>query len=76
MFEAPAATSHRQSEREPAMQTTGRGNEGLMLLVPIGVIVFFMVYTNGGVESVLETIDGALRGVFAAAGDAIAGWFS
>jgi hypothetical protein len=58
------------------MQTTGRGNEGLMLLVPIGLVLLFVVYTNGGVESVLEKIDDALRGMFVTAGDTIAGWFS
>ncbi len=58
------------------MQTTGRGNEGFMLLVPIGLIVLFVIYTNGGVESVLEKVDAAVRGMFSTAGDTIAGWFS
>lgn len=56
------------------MRTTGKGNEGLMLLVPVALVVLFLIYTNGGVEALLRKVDQFLRSTFTNAGDTIAGW--
>jgi hypothetical protein len=73
--EAPVGTSRRASEPGSTMQTTGRGSEGWMFGVPLALIALFVAYTNGGVLSLLETIEVRLRGFFVTIGETVAALF-
>jgi hypothetical protein len=44
-----------------AMNTGGRGNEGLMVLVPIAVSAIILVILAGGPENALQFVNDAVR---------------
>jgi hypothetical protein len=58
------------------MQTSGHGNDALMILVPVGVLVAVSVILFGGPAQTLEIINTIVGETTRAAIHAVAGLFS
>ncbi len=57
------------------MQTSGHGNDGLMILVPVGVAVVVGVILFGGPTNALEAINNIVRDVAYEAMTLVSAWF-
>jgi hypothetical protein len=57
------------------MQTSGNGNEGLMILVPVGVAVIIGVILFGGPANALEAVDSIVRGIAHDTMTMVSAWF-
>jgi hypothetical protein len=57
------------------MQTSGRGNDGFLLLVPIGVSVVLAVIMLGGPANAMEFVDAVLRDVSSGLITTVSAWF-
>ena len=56
------------------MQTSGHGNDALMILVPVGVAVVVGVILFGGPMEAVEAIDNIVRDVASEAMTLVSAW--
>jgi hypothetical protein len=57
------------------MQTSGNGNDGLMILFSVGVTVVVGVMLFGGPANVVEAINNIVRGIAYGAMTMVNAWF-
>lgn len=57
------------------MNTGGRGNDGLMVMMPIGVTVIVVVILAGGPANALTFVDDAVRALAYHATAMLSAWF-
>ena len=57
------------------MQTSGHGNDALMILVPVGVAVVVGVILFGGPTNAVEAINNIVRDVANEAMTLVSAWF-
>jgi len=57
------------------MQTSGHGNDALMVLVPVGVAVVVGVILFGGPTNALEAVNNIVRNVANEAMALVSAWF-
>ena len=57
------------------MQTSGHGNDALMVLVPVGVAVVIGVILFGGPTNALEAVNNIVRDVANEAMALVSAWF-
>ena len=57
------------------MQTSGHGNDALMVLVPVGVTVVIGVILFGGPTNALEAVNNIVRNVANEAMALVSAWF-
>jgi hypothetical protein len=57
------------------MNTGGRGNDGLMTVVPIGVSVIVLVMLAGGPTNALEFLDDTVRTIVYHGRTILSAWF-
>ena len=57
------------------MQTSGHGNDALMILVPVGVSVVVGVILFGGPTNALEAVNNIVRNVANEAMALVSAWF-
>jgi hypothetical protein len=57
------------------MQTSGNGNDGLMILFSVGVTVVVGVILFGGPANAVEAINNIVRGIAYGAMTMVSAWF-
>ena len=57
------------------MNTSGRGNDGLMVAAPIGVSVIVLVILAGGPTNALEFLNDTVRTIVYHARTLLSAWF-
>jgi hypothetical protein len=57
------------------MQTSGHGNDSLMILVPVGVALVVGVILFGGPANAIEAVDGLVREIVHQTMTVVSAWF-